>query len=307
MAEKVWAVRKPAEKVETRTYRFLTPVFGGGVEGRGAGKRYDERTPVRVPSIRGQLRFWWRACNPRRITDWKELREVEASIFGSASQPGNVSLTVKSSTSYKKVDIRKAKIAYGAFPLLNEGADTLETFDGTFELHLRYPTDQRAKDVQAALWGWAHFGGYGGRTRRGFGAIEQIERGGLLSIEDGWDQYVGGERVSWPHLDRQRSAVLASCPASSAKTGLDALGELLELYKGIRQKRSGRPYRPEPDTIRRIFQFINHNNPPKMTLVAASAKRFASPLILRPHRHRDGGLELLALALRPGVVGEVRR
>ena len=42
---------------QTRSYKLITPLFGGGVE---AGKN-DENIPVNGKCIRGQLRFWWRA------------------------------------------------------------------------------------------------------------------------------------------------------------------------------------------------------------------------------------------------------
>ena len=43
--------------VQERTYKLITPLYGGGVE---AGKT-DSVTPIRGTEIRGQLRFWWRA------------------------------------------------------------------------------------------------------------------------------------------------------------------------------------------------------------------------------------------------------
>src|SRR5215213_3096694 len=56
--------KRRAENAETRTYGFLTYVMGGGVRIREHQKLSDPVTPVRSASIRGQLRFWWRACNP---------------------------------------------------------------------------------------------------------------------------------------------------------------------------------------------------------------------------------------------------
>lgn len=55
----------PASAVPRWTFRvsLLTPVFGGGV----MPAEVEEDRPFRVPSIRGQLRFWWRATQAARF------------------------------------------------------------------------------------------------------------------------------------------------------------------------------------------------------------------------------------------------
>jgi CRISPR-associated protein Cmr1 len=73
---------------ETRTYQFVTPVFGGGVRVEGHHKPYDPRTPVRVASIRGQLRFWWRAVNPQRCVTPAQLLSAEKLVFGGVAVRG---------------------------------------------------------------------------------------------------------------------------------------------------------------------------------------------------------------------------
>jgi len=59
---------------DTRTYRFLTYVMGGGVQVKDHVKLRDEVTQVRAASIRGHLRFWWRVCNPSGCATVEELR-----------------------------------------------------------------------------------------------------------------------------------------------------------------------------------------------------------------------------------------
>lgn len=54
-----------ADDAMTLTCRFVSPVFGGGAE----PKKVDERSPVRASSIRGQLRFWWRATQVEGSVD----------------------------------------------------------------------------------------------------------------------------------------------------------------------------------------------------------------------------------------------
>lgn len=83
----------PASAIPRWTFRvgLLTPVFGGGV----VPARVEEDRPFRVPSIRGQLRFWWRATqaarfdlaprSPGQRIDYRPLREAEALLWGMAS------------------------------------------------------------------------------------------------------------------------------------------------------------------------------------------------------------------------------
>jgi CRISPR-associated protein Cmr1 len=73
-------LKRKAVNVDERHYRFLTFVFGGGVSVHDHEKPNDSVTPVRAASVRGQLRFWWRACNPSGCTTVEELRQREGEI-----------------------------------------------------------------------------------------------------------------------------------------------------------------------------------------------------------------------------------
>ncbi len=60
--------------------QFLAPVFGGGDR---PGVREPDRT-YRVPSIRGQLRFWWRAA---RATAFGKRGDVARAYWWGPSGP----------------------------------------------------------------------------------------------------------------------------------------------------------------------------------------------------------------------------
>src|SRR5580658_6094975 len=63
------------EKIRLRT---ITPVLGGAAETR----QVDTIDVVRAPSLRGQLRHWWRALQGHRYPDRKALAAAEQAIFG---------------------------------------------------------------------------------------------------------------------------------------------------------------------------------------------------------------------------------
>ncbi|MEZ4359355.1 MAG: type III-B CRISPR module RAMP protein Cmr1 [Kofleriaceae bacterium] len=330
---------------ETRGYRFLTPVFGGGV----TPQAFDPVTPVRVASIRGQLRFWWRAVNPRGCETVEALRAAEAEVFGSTKAASALVVRVSRDPGPPtpvpvlrdgdrfRTEAGMEAVAYGAFPLRAEEKPFChgKVWDfgaRTFELTYSFP-ERVTRDVHAALWAWAHVGGLGGRTRRGFGAIAQLSPR-LPSLEEGWKDFVAAKQVPWPHLVERPTVG----KASSAGDGRDALTRLLGALRKLRQGEGvgrrrgqgsvpGRSYWPEPDAIRRrfpeqvgekhrtpvtdddcfprahfgapiIFHFKDQGIDPRdSTLRPKNHHRLASRLILRPHQDAKEPVAAMALVL----------
>lgn len=57
------------------TFRVVTPMFLSGAD--------QGRAELRLPSIKGALRFWWRALAWERLGDLDKVRHEEAKLFGS--------------------------------------------------------------------------------------------------------------------------------------------------------------------------------------------------------------------------------
>lgn len=193
---------KPDDRVtEIRRYKLITPLFGGGVEPQEA----DPITTIRGASVRGQVRFWWRATRGGQFDGSLEtMRKAEQAIWGSAAKkddknsgPSEVKISIRHSTegtqdrpfevvpgksNKPRIQARSGSSVppYAAFPLQPErdkaeiGMETLPVKTGVeFALEISYPKNLE-KDVQAALWAWETFGGIGARTRRGFGALQLV-------------------------------------------------------------------------------------------------------------------------------------
>jgi len=77
----------------TRSYEIevITPIFGGGTE---AGVN-DPVTLIRPSSIRGHLRFWWRATRGANCASVSELRQREGEIWGTTDNPSPVCIEVE--------------------------------------------------------------------------------------------------------------------------------------------------------------------------------------------------------------------
>ncbi len=346
-----------------RTFTFLTPLFGGGVsvdpdENKRHLKEYDKITPVRGSAIRGQLRFWWRAthglCPPRDgAHDLFTLRTREDALWGNASIVSKVNLRVEGEfgpcapeelfdVAPKgrgwKVEPKKAGLGYAAFPLQPKSVEEdrpaiaqrpevgkVHLCSGCFELILTCPAANQ-KEVEDAMDAWLHFGGLGGRTRRGFGAIcstpsSQNPKALFERLKQGLQPIHGVAGFA--------NARLALRNTSKDK-GMDALNEGLEAYRKFRQSRSKPPYGPshwpEPEAIRTltgysharyrgkrpigvnkfpraafglpiIFHFKDAGEPVDTALNPEGRERRASPMILRPFRNAQGRHDMLALVL----------
>ncbi|WP_201366950.1 type III-B CRISPR module RAMP protein Cmr1, partial [Dictyobacter formicarum] len=81
-------IEDPNIITQIREYQMITPLFGGGVK---AGEN-DSLTPIRGTAIRGQLRYWWRACRggkPEFEGELTRMKEAEDLIWGSAALTEN--------------------------------------------------------------------------------------------------------------------------------------------------------------------------------------------------------------------------
>jgi CRISPR-associated protein Cmr1 len=302
---------------DTRTYCFLTWVFGGGVKVRDHEKFSDPVTPVRVASIRGQLRFWWRACNPSRCTSVAELREREGQVWGTTSQASAVTVEVTVQPAaprqvqvYRYVE-RNGKrrlnvargmeeIAYGAFPLqpsreaqgrYEEPGTLYDYGESEFTLRFVYPTEVK-EDVLAALWAWESFGGLGGRTRRGFGAIgRKPARDAISELE----KYRHNPRIDHvPSLAGSRFAVSKHVKQNPIEAWKDGLGRLQKIRQGAgvgrndpqpgTRKPAGRSRWPEPDEIRSLTgKAAPLHSQPIVTVQRFPRAAFGMPIVFHFH------------------------
>jgi len=185
--------------------KVVTPLFGGGAE---AGVN-DPVTPIRGSSIRGHLRFWWRATRGANCESVKDLRKKEGEIWGTTEEPSKVSLVVSNTRGHGK---RQHTDDYGfdrygpeAYVLFSakQNKNVLAKEGIRFILELDYPKNLE-NEIKPALWAWLNFGGIGARTRRGCGAL--FSHDFAPRLEDGqlsWDTSYFPENVvkrDWPTL-----------------------------------------------------------------------------------------------------------
>lgn len=152
------------------TCQLITPLFMYGAE---------NKFEIRASSIKGLLRYWWRACN---YADEKQhLLKKENEIFGSKDKKSPVSIKINTEKlGLVDTDNREIKEAdYLFYSLkLGNGSKKLKTYKPpkakqSFDIEFRYKDrDENEKIIMEylkALDAMQLLGGMGSRSRRGAG------------------------------------------------------------------------------------------------------------------------------------------
>jgi len=151
----------------------ITPMFLAGADGQ---------TPeLRPPSIKGALRFWWRAMNGH--LSLAELKKNESIIFGGTDSAGRSKLIIKvlnqptfdniksdSPTPHKDRPFLKPSIKVG--------------FNFKIQLNLIDNELFNIKSVGSLFEIFAVIGGLGNRSRRGFGAFRILKIDNNTYVQD---------------------------------------------------------------------------------------------------------------------------
>ena len=262
----------------------ITPMFGGSAQTR----QVDKDHPVRAASVRGHLRFWWRATAGARFKTPEELFKAEAEIWGSAEKHGAVRVEVetldagrevwpvKHEVNYKgdmAIVFGKPETAYALFPFQGETEKDRQsgkrvTKVGKFPISARDGVKFRLKiscvnncppeylpQVKTAVQTWVMFGGIGARTRRGCGSL-RVTDGVLPSL-------TFSDRGAQMLTTLPGSYFLGKPESDPVRAWAEAVGVYRDFRQGdgiartprdkqIRGSTPGRSYWPEPDTIRQL-------------------------------------------------------
>jgi len=176
----------------TFTCETITPMFLSGADGT---------TPeLRAPSIKGALRFWWRAMNgklPQKENgtfDYLPLKSSEQSIFGgtggfksnnkkqeAARSDFNIRISNASEYAYQSKNDFKDKPGLRYFYYLivpgEKGQSPMNENDkalkpgNTFDVIFSANEKEALLDACASFWLLTYFGGLGSRARRGGGSF----------------------------------------------------------------------------------------------------------------------------------------
>ena len=171
-----------------KTYKIITPMFIGDAK--------QELTSLRPPSIKGALRFWWRALNWATYFNGdiaqslRKLHEQEGKLFGQAAREG---VETGQASFLLQLSEQPKLIRENSWPQNNTGSGYLgyglmdrEGFKETtkFTLSLIFKPNTLQTDIDSikeTIEVFGLLGGLGARSRRGLGSISDPS---LLSEEE---------------------------------------------------------------------------------------------------------------------------
>ncbi|MCW5933534.1 MAG: type III-B CRISPR module RAMP protein Cmr1 [Fimbriimonadia bacterium] len=195
----VWPEESPlvGEVVEL-SVKVITPLFGGGYEAR----EVDPGTVIRPATIRGHLRFWWRATAGAQFATAQDLYRAEASIWGGAADKDNPNVSAgkvviqvavhqsgqvkpHSGLAPRSTPREGPQEGYFLFPFQtqtgnNPAPEANARVNVSFRLTVIFAekiNDEQKNEVKNAIKAWLAFGGVGARTRRGCGALQVTGHG----------------------------------------------------------------------------------------------------------------------------------
>ena len=237
----------------------ITPMFISGADGV---------TPeLRPPSIKGALRFWWRAMNGG---DWKTLKPQEDEIFGSTEKRSKLLISIlppfpkfskngenlpqitKIKTYYKEGRIKKKKdgtefkmetYSISMLDYLTIGLKDDYTLnrgfikpDEKFTVQLRVP-EEYFDTVRNSFIALSQFGGLGAKSHNGFGCF-RVETLKVNNVEVDipmldFVELAQGERQAYTKFSKD--TMLVRTVTTQANTWESTLGELGRIYQKSRE------------------------------------------------------------------------
>ena len=162
---------------------------------------------LRPASLRGLLRWWWRTMHAEHLKP-RDLAKLEALIWGDTQRGSAVSLSLRAESTVRKVsNFSKPKdgetdqglyyVSYGMYEpnrwyrhpgeswkITLTARETRWATDPTKQTEIKIPAALIMRQVEAALWLLARFGGVGSKGRKGFGSFEDVSVTGIDSVED---------------------------------------------------------------------------------------------------------------------------
>jgi len=182
------------KNVEERIYTLevITPMFLGG-----ADKKVAE---FRIPSLKGVLRFWWRALYGKKFDSLVKMKEHEDLIFGSTDIKSSFSIEVKD---YSDIKIINKKIGINPFDILSylsygtnwaKKTKSYISSGSVIKIKIRFfnqilKKNNKIKEflsyetieniINDTLFVAANYGGLGFKSRNGFGSFKILEQGPL--------------------------------------------------------------------------------------------------------------------------------
>ncbi|MBT1247060.1 MULTISPECIES: type III-B CRISPR module RAMP protein Cmr1 [unclassified Thermosipho (in: thermotogales)] len=234
----------------------------------GADKKYG--LEIRAQSLKGVMRFWWRALNGHLSID--TLRKKEANIFGGVGKDDGKSkfsikiVGVNGKTEYEYVLPHKKTFKRKAFI----------PYETSFNVEMKFwkKDEELVTTIKDLFILISILGGVGRRTRRGFGSFKIIE--------------INGENFDYEkYVDLEKMANLMNKISKSEHFSVEKNDKSSKIKTKFCKKENKYPYvkfiefGKEYDNYDELLKKIStasHNHNSDFTGYAKNGKRLASPV-----------------------------
>lgn len=156
------------------TYRVTTPLFLGGANP-------GEYAELRPSSIKGLLRFWFRAIALPLLSNEKDVKQLEEEIFGSTKKQAAFLLTIREQKGLNEIKSNNWRnlhgLCYLGFGIIDRNGDISRPYlnhNGSFTVHIQMKKTapkEAAVFLPITLQALGSFGAAGARSRKGFGSL----------------------------------------------------------------------------------------------------------------------------------------
>jgi len=291
---------------EVYSLQIISPCFAGGAEP-------EKQAEVRAPTIRGQLRWWFRVLGGFSSLSGMAVRAQEERIFGATAGGCGVAspLIVRTrqrcvSTVIKDADQLDVPVnspeGYLLFPLRSNPKKGVYAGRGLFTEHKLPDFDLELvwrgsaglwDDIRALACVFGHLGSLGFRSRRAMGALAY--RGQAPDLQAALLRFAQPSNIA-----------IRSLPASNSSEAVQILAVWLRKWRSYGRSPSNlNPFKAGFEFAKNDHDIAAKNIPgpafrPALGLPIVSKYgdwnfgpgkpkgRFASPVLLRPHRNASG-------------------
>lgn len=230
----------------------ITPMFLAGADGKTA--------ELRPPSIKGMMRFWWRALNGHLSR--KDLKEAEAKIFGSSGEEiGRSSFSIR---------LFSTVLNCGDFSPVPHSDTKKFKFSG-LKPHQSFTMSfisQSGSNIVDLFKIASMLGGFGKRSRRGFGSIR------IAKIDN--NMFVQGYELDM-FCNLLNSVVNNAFEVNNNKIQRNITAHIESDYPYIKTIEIGESCE-NSDALLKAIGTASHSNDCDYTGFAIGKKRFASPI-----------------------------
>jgi CRISPR type III-B/RAMP module RAMP protein Cmr1 len=254
--------------------RVVSPAFIAGTD--------KEKPEMRSSTIRGHLRYWWRAlygANPKYARGTDLLYKDESAVFGSTSAGSTFSVVL----------LPASKIEIGKVAMLphreNSGGNVSSVMALTAARYQLRLTTRPGKPIAEGAWNalqlWSLLGGVGRRSRRTFGAVDIRKMEG--NPQD-WYTYPNTPEA-W--AERIKEIIQKINPPTASST--PAFPTLARNYSRILVGTEG--FATQKEANQHIFRALLRNKtykPKERTFGSVQGGRRASPVHIQVRKINDG-------------------